>query len=113
MGKTPAPDELLPGTLDLLILQTVEREPAHGYTIMERIWARSGELVRVEEGAIYPALHRLQLKGWLKADWGVSENNRRAKFYQATAAGRKQLEAERAYWRRMSTGIGRILGDHV
>ncbi len=102
-------DELLPGTLDLLILQTVENEPAHGYTVMESIWSRSGELFRVEEGAIYPALHRLQLKGWLAAEWGTSEANRKAKFYRITATGRKQLAAERERWQRLARGMNRML----
>jgi len=102
-------EELLPGTLDLLILQSVEKEPAHGYTIMERIWASSGELFRVEEGALYPALHRLQLKGWLSAEWGASETNRKAKYYRLTAAGRRQLGAERDRWRRLALGMNRVL----
>ncbi len=102
-------NELLPGTLDLLILRAVENGPAHGYSIMESIWARSGELFRVEEGAVYPALHRLQLKGWLAAEWGVSEANRKAKFYKLTAAGRKQLAAEREQWQRLALGMNRIL----
>ena len=101
--------ELLPRTLDLMILQSVEAGPAHGYTIMDAIWSRSGELFRVEEGALYPALHRLQLKGWLAAAWGTSEANRRAKYYRLTAAGRKQLEKERAGWRRLVLGMNRIL----
>jgi PadR family transcriptional regulator, regulatory protein PadR len=102
-------DELLPGTLDLLILQAVERSPAHGYTIMQSIWSRSGELFRVEEGAVYPALHRLQLKGWLSAEWGASEANRKAKFYRLTSAGRKQLVAERTRWKRLARGMSRVL----
>jgi len=102
-------NELLPGTLDLLILQAVEARPAHGYAIMESIWSRSGELFRVEEGAIYPALHRLQLKGWLSAEWGASEANRKAKFYRLTASGRKQLAAERAQWQRLALGMTRML----
>ena len=102
-------NELLPGTLDLLILQSVETAPAHGYSIMEAIWSRSGELFRVEEGALYPALHRLQLKGWLAAEWGASEANRKAKFYRLTAAGRKQLSAERSRWSRLALGMTRML----
>lgn len=101
--------ELLPGTLDLMILQAVEKGPAHGYAIMEAIWSGSGELFRVEEGALYPALHRLQLKGWLKAHWGASETNRKAKFYEVTATGRKQLEAERERWNRLAAGMTRLL----
>ncbi|MBI4902622.1 MAG: PadR family transcriptional regulator [Acidobacteria bacterium] len=102
-------NELLPGTLDLMILQAVERAPAHGYSIMESIWAGSGELFRVEEGALYPALHRLQLKGWLKAQWGASEANRKAKFYELTAAGRRQLVLERKRWDRLAAGMTRLL----
>ena len=101
--------ELLPGTLDLMILQAAEKAPAHGYAIMEAIWSGSGELFRVEEGALYPALHRLQLKGWLKAHWGASEANRKAKFYELTAAGRKQLAKERQRWDRLATGMTRLL----
>jgi PadR family transcriptional regulator PadR len=102
-------NELLPGTLDLLILQSVESVPAHGYTIMQRIWSSSGELFRVEEGALYPALHRLQLKGWLAAEWGASEMNRKAKFYRLTAAGRRQLASERMRWRQVALGMSRVL----
>jgi len=102
-------NELLPRTLDLMILQAVEPGPAHGYAIMEAIWSRSGEFFRVEEGALYPALHRLQLKGWLKADWGASEANRKAKYYELTAAGRKQLAAERKRWQRLAQGMSRLL----
>jgi transcriptional regulator len=103
-------NELLPGTLDLMILQAVEGGPAHGYRIMEAIWAGSGELFRVEEGALYPALHRLQVKGWLKAEWGLSEANRKAKYYELTRTGRGQLEQERARWRRLAGGLDRLLG---
>lgn len=102
-------DELLPGTLDLLILHTLEAGPAHGYSIMEAIWSGSGELFRVEEGALYPALHRLQLKGWLAAEWGMSEANRKAKYYRLTAAGRKQLAREREGWRVIAQGMQRVL----
>ena len=102
-------NELLPGTLDLLILQSVENGPAHGYAIMEAIWSRSGELFRVEEGALYPALHRLQLKGWLAAEWGASEANRKAKYYRLTPAGRRQLREERQRWSRLALGMSRIL----
>ncbi len=100
--------ELLPGTLDLLILSTLESRPAHGYAIMESIWSKSGELFRVEEGALYPALHRLQIRGWLAGDWGISEANRRAKYYRITASGRKQLAREREDWRRITLGMRRV-----
>lgn len=102
-------NELLPGTLDLLILQSVEKAPAHGYSIMERIWSSSGELFRAEEGAIYPALHRLQLKGWLAVEWGTSELNRKAKFYRITAAGRRKLASERKRWEKVVLGMRRVL----
>lgn len=101
--------DLLPGTLDLLILSTLEGGAAHGYAIMEAIWSGSGELFRVEEGALYPALHRLQLKGLLEAEWGMSEANRKAKYYRLTAAGRKQLATERADWSRIALGMQRVL----
>lgn len=101
--------ELLPGTLDLLILQTLESGPAHGYSIMESIWSASGELFRVPEGALYPALHRLLLKGLLKAEWGASEANRKAKYYELTVAGRKQLAREREGWKKLAAGMGRVL----
>ena len=101
--------ELLPGTLDLLILLAVESGPAHGYSIMEAIWSRSGELFRAEEGALYPALHRLQLQGWLAAEWGVSETRRKAKYYRLTRAGHKQLAKERARWERLALGMSRVL----
>jgi len=102
-------NELLPGTLDLLILQAVENGPVHGYAIMEAIWAGSGELFRVPEGALYPALHRLQLKGWLAAEWGTSEAKRKAKYYKLTAAGRRQLSAQRSRWQRLVSGMNRML----
>jgi PadR family transcriptional regulator PadR len=102
-------NELLPGTLDLLILQAVENGPAHGYAIMEAIWNGSGELFRVPEGALYPALHKLQLEGWLTADWGASETNRKAKYYRITAAGRRQLTTQRTRWQRLVAGMSRML----
>jgi transcriptional regulator len=104
-------NELLPGTLDLLILLAVEEGPAHGYGIMEAIWSRSGELFRAEEGALYPALHRLQLQGWLTAEWGVSEANRKAKYYRLTRSGRNQLARERARWERLALGMSRVLAS--
>lgn len=106
--KTESGD-LLRDTLDLLILKTLSRGEMHGYDIAEYIEERSEEVLRVEEGALYPALHRLELRGLLAAEWGVSDNNRKAKFYRLTAAGRKQLAEETAYWKRMANAIGRIL----
>ncbi len=108
MGNNP--QEILPGTLDLLILNTLESGiSAHGYTIMETIWSGSGELFRVEEGALYPALHRLQLQGYLEAEWGLSEANRRAKYYKITAAGRKHLKEKKTDWNRIALGMRRML----
>lgn len=101
--------ELLPGTLDLLILKTVSRGAMHGYGIAEQIEQASDDVLRVEEGALYPALHRLELRGWLASEWGASENNRRAKYYRLTAAGRKQLEANRQQWARLAGAINRVL----
>lgn len=105
-----ARQDLLPGTLDLLILTTLEHGPArHGYAIMEAIWSGSGELFRVEEGALYPALHRLEVKGWVGSEWGMSEANRRAKYYKLTAAGKKQLARAKADWDRIALGMRRVL----
>ena len=101
--------DLLQGTLDLLILQTLRREAMHGYAIAERILDISDEVLQVEEGALYPALHRLELRGLLASEWGVSDNNRRAKYYRLTAAGRRQLAAETEHWGRMTSAVARIL----
>jgi transcriptional regulator len=102
--------DLLQGTLDMLILKPVAAGAKHGYAIAEAIVAASDEALRVEEGALYPALHRLELKGLLASEWGLSGNNRRAKYYRLTAAGRKALAAESKRWSRMSTAIGRVMG---
>jgi transcriptional regulator len=104
-----AKGELLPGTLDLLILKSVARGPMHGYSIAEHIQQASDEVLKVEEGALYPALHRLELRGLLSAEWGLSDNNRRAKFYRLTAAGRKRLAAAAEQWSRVSGAIARVL----
>ena len=101
--------DLLRDTLDMLILKTLSRGEMHGYDIAEYIHERSEQILGVEEGALYPALHRLEVRGLLAADWGASENNRRAKFYRPTAAGRKQLAGETSHWKRMSSAIARIL----
>jgi PadR family transcriptional regulator, regulatory protein PadR len=101
--------DLVQGTLDMLVLKALERGPMHGYGIAEWIHESSADVLRVEEGALYPALHRLELKGVLKAEWGTSENNRRAKYYSLTAAGRKYLAAEREHWSKMSTAIARVM----
>jgi transcriptional regulator len=109
MEKKEAPGEMLRDTLDMLILKTLNRGPMHGYGIAEFIEERSEEVLRVEEGALYPALHRLELRGLVAAKWGLSDSNRRAKFYRLTARGRKQLEKDSVRWSLMSTAIGRIM----
>ncbi len=101
--------DLLQGTLDMLILKTLVHGPMHGYAVAEYIQITSEDALRVEEGALYPALHRLELRGLLASAWGVSENNRRAKYYRLTAAGRKHLAAASEHWGRLSTAVARIL----
>jgi len=107
--KRENPGDLLQGTLDLLILKALARVPKHGYGVAEWIHQTSEDVLKVEEGALYPALHRLELRGLLSAEWGTSDNNRRAKFYSLTAAGRKELAQEAEFWRRMSGAVARIL----
>jgi PadR family transcriptional regulator PadR len=101
--------QLLPGTLDLLILRAVSLGPLHGYGILLRIVQISGNVLMIEQGALYPGLFRLERQGLLKTNWGTSENNRRAKFYELTAAGRKRLREETANWNRLATAIGSAL----
>lgn len=101
--------ELLQGTLDLLILKTLAPGPLHGYAIAQRIQQRSDDVLVVEEGSLYPALYRMENKGWIASEWGKSDNNRRAKFYSLTRAGRKQLEEETTVWERVQRAIGRVL----
>ncbi|MEZ5318050.1 MAG: PadR family transcriptional regulator [Vicinamibacterales bacterium] len=101
--------ELLPGTLDMLILKTVSRGPMHGYAVAQFIQRSSDDVLRVEEGALYPALHRLEVRGWLRASWGTSENNRRARFYRLSALGRRELDREAAYWDRVASAVTRIM----
>jgi transcriptional regulator len=103
------PTDLVQGTLDLLILKTLALEPMHGWGIAHRIRQVSKEVLQVNQGALYPALHRLEQSGWIKAKWGESDNNRRAKFYALTPAGRKYLEREHANWQRLSVAIGLVL----
>ena len=103
------PTDLVQGTLDLLILKTLALEPMHGWGIAQRIHQVSKEVLQVNQGALYPALHRLEQSGWIKAKWGESDNNRRAKYYSLTPAGRKYLEREQANWQRLSTAIGLVL----
>ena len=100
---------LLPGTLDMLVLKTLTRGPMHGYSIAESIQLASHEALRVEEGALYPALHRLELRGLLRSEWGTSDNNRRAKFYRLTALGTRELEREAADWNRIATAVTRVM----
>jgi transcriptional regulator len=108
MAKGPQRD-LIQGTLDMMILKTLLRAPLHGYAIAVAIEAHSSQELRVEEGALYPALHRLELAGLLKSEWKLSETNRRAKFYQLTAAGRRHLAAEAANWNRLVAAVARVM----
>jgi len=109
MGATNTPPDLLPGTLDLLILRTLLAGPLHGYGIADRLKTVSEDVLQVGESSLYPALQRLLLNGWVKAEWGTSENNRRARYYTVTAAGRKRLVAERAEFERLVGAIQRVL----
>jgi PadR family transcriptional regulator len=97
------------GTLDLLILKTVALEPQHGWAISERIQRISSDVLQIQQGSLYPALHRLERRGWVKPKWGASENNRRAKYYELTKSGRKQLEAEESAWRKLAVAVGEVL----
>lgn len=106
MGK---PSDLIQGTLDLLILKTIALEPMHGWRIAQRIQQTSGDVLQVQQGSLYPALHRLEQEAWIKADWRETENNRRAKFYSLTAAGRRHMERELANWKRLSGAIGLVV----
>jgi PadR family transcriptional regulator, regulatory protein PadR len=101
--------ELIQGTLEMLILKALVRGPMHGYAVAEWIQQTSQQVLKVEEGALYPALHRLELRGVLKAEWGTSENNRRAKFYRLTAEGKKRLSAESQRWARLSTAVAFVM----
>lgn len=108
MPRRATPD-LLPGTLDLLILRTLQTSPLHGWAISERIQQISEEVLQINQGSLYPALHRLEHQGWIEAEWAVSELGRRAKYYQLTASGRRQLAIETLAWDRMSAAIGRVM----
>ncbi len=109
MGTTDPPTELLPGTLDLLILQTLAGGAQHGYGIAQRLKFLSEDVLQVGESSLYPALQRLLLSGWVKAEWGASENNRRARYYTLTASGRRQLAAERSEFDRLVVAIHKVL----
>ena len=108
MTRHTVPD-LLPGTLDLLILRTLQTQSLHGWAISERIQQISQDILQISQGSLYPALHRLEHQGWITADWGASENNRRARFYSLTKAGHRQLAVEVAKWERLSAGVNLVL----
>ena len=103
------PTDLVQGTLDLLIMRTILGEPLHGWAIAQRIQLLSNDVLQVNQGSLYPALQRLERQGWITADWGVSETNRRARFYRLTAAGRKRLQQEREDWERLSAAISLVM----
>jgi PadR family transcriptional regulator PadR len=103
------PTDLVQGTLDLLIMRTIVSEKLHGWAIAQRIQLLSKDVLQVNQGSLYPALQRLERQGWITADWGVSENNRRARFYRLTAAGRRRLDQERADWDRLSAAIALVM----
>lgn len=107
--QTPGPGELVQGTLDMLVLKVLSLETMHGWGIAQRIRQVSGEVLRVEEGSLYPALRRLELDGLVKAEWGTSENNRKARYYQLTKAGRRRLTDERDHWQELIAGIARVM----
>lgn len=102
--------DLPQGTLDLLILQTLVLEPQHGWAISERVQQRSSDVLQIQQGSLYPALHRLERRGWIKARWGTSEHNRRAKFYELTPRGRRQLAAERSAWSKLTAAVAQVIG---
>ena len=108
MAHQEIPD-LLPGTLDQLILRTLQTQPLHGWAISERVQQISQDVLQINQGSLYPALHRLEHKGWIEAEWAVSELGRRAKYYQLTASGRRQLAVEASEWERMSAAIARVM----
>ena len=101
--------DLVYGTLDMLILKSLQHEPRHGLAIADRIQQMSKDILHVEQGSLYPALYRLEAQGWISAEWGISENNRKARYYKLTAAGRKQLTAEQEHWARITKGIDLVL----
>src|SRR5271169_3047132 len=110
-GKMATASDLLQGTLDLLILRTLALESMHGWGIAQRIQQVSQDALQIGQGSLYPALHRLEYKGWIQAEWGASENNRKAKYYSLTRTGKKQLQAELESWERLSEAIGLVLNQ--
>lgn len=108
LGRKKKPDALQ-GTLDLLVLKTLSRGPQHGYGIATHLQAVTGDALRVEEGSLYPALHRMEQAGWITAEWDMTENNRKARFYRITRAGRQQLAAEQEKWNRLTEAVGKVL----
>ena len=107
MGKEKS--DLLQGTLDLLVLKALQLEPQHGFGIAQRIQQLSSDVLRIEQGSLYPALYRLEERGWIRADWGTSDNNRKAKYYELTRTGRRRLETEEASWARLSGAVNQVL----
>jgi PadR family transcriptional regulator, regulatory protein PadR len=107
----PQPADLLQGTLDMLILKAIANEAQHGWAIAQRIQQISNNVLQIGQGSLYPALHRLEYKGWIRAQWGASENNRKARFYSLTTAGRKQLSAELQNWSRLSGAVNLVLQE--
>lgn len=103
--------DLPQGTLDLLILRTLSIEPQHGWGISERVQQISSDVLCIQQGSLYPALHRLERRGWIKAHWGTSENNRRARYYELTKTGRKQLETETGLWKQLTLAVNQVLGE--
>jgi PadR family transcriptional regulator PadR len=110
-GKKPVSSEMLKGTLDMMVLRTLISGDAHGHTIAKVIERSSEDVLDVEQGSLYPALHRMENRGWVSSHWGVSENNRKAKFYRLTAGGRRQLTLETSRWRRMARAIALVMGE--
>lgn len=108
MAETAA--DLPPGTLELLVLKVLQSGPMHGYALVRTILARAGTELRIEEGTLYPALHRMERRGWIDSEWGLSESNRKAKYYSLTTAGRRELRAQESAWRRVAGAVAQVLG---
>jgi PadR family transcriptional regulator, regulatory protein PadR len=109
VGVTKQKPELPQGTLDMLVLKALSLGPMHGYGVGQRIGQLAEEMLKVEEGTLYPALYRIEQRGWIKSEWGVSDNNRRARFYQLTRAGKKQLEVEEAKWSHLALAVAKVM----